>query len=219
MYDEDFSINIVFENQSKIALPIPLNLKNYEVSVVNLQFPDAYYNVLASPIEYRSSSDKKMVTIPTGFYPSNEALIGEINRQISTEVIEITYDTVRQAAVVNIKSPRASIKFSKFLAHALRLPYTTLKTNAESSKPIELPVKEPFVVIANFVKPSLLNNSYSDVLYVGGMNGKLVNNYFTKTKEDIFQFLQVNIVDINMKPVTFISGKTTLTLHFRKVHK
>lgn len=217
--NDDFSVNFAFNNNSSFTLPIPLDLRGYEVSVVNIKFPEAYYNVIASQIEYRSSSDKKIVTIPAGFYANSQTLIAEINRQLDTEKIELLFNDVKQTVTVKINTPRASVKLSRFLADALRLPYYTLKTNTESSRPVDISNGETLVVISNIVKPSLLNNSYSSILYVGAKNSKITNRLYIKTKDDIFQFLNIDVVDINMRPVTFVSGKTTITLHFRKLHK
>lgn len=219
---EDFFLNLVFDNYARVRLPTPVDLTNYEVSVQSLSFPQTFANVPNSIIEYRAEAEKKVVAFPTGFYSDNRALVEQLNHLVDSEAIGFSYDPHRQLAAVHMKSPRASIKLPKTLAMMMKFPQYTLKHDTVSSGPISvLGTSEIAYVVADFTAPVLFNSSSANLLHVTPINQPVVTPLpYMSTRNGIFETFTIEVLHINKYQIPFLGGKTVLRLHFRrKVHK
>lgn len=217
----DFCMCFVFKDSLDIQLPNPVHLRNHEVAVKFISMPKQFFNMPETWVKVRAGRTiDKNIKLPAGYCHSMQEFVHMLNNRIDNSAVSISYDDFDKSVNVKITENRISIQFSPFLAGILRFDTGYIKGEAKSVSPVSFSgEKQIFVLETNITEPTVWNGRQKRILGLAAYedSSKISTDpiYFP-VKQGNLEYLHINMVTTSQLDIEFLTGATTLVLHFRE---
>jgi hypothetical protein len=238
--------NTVTEYATKLPHPLELD-GQWEVGLVEVTYPITWYNVERGECHFAIESDSGMklgtIRLAEGRYETCRDIVNEIKRLVKKHVQRyydarnetvnqpdiITIDLSEKTQKVVIQTSGCKLVLSQKLAELLGFERTHLpredKYEAVSAADVNRGYNCLFVY-CNVVVDSIVGDVRAPLLRsinVKGRYGDSIREIFVKplyipVRRNRFDTIEVSIKGENGRPVSFNSGRSCVTLHFKRAN-
>ena len=220
--------------QFTTKLPQPINLKeDFEVGLSEIQFNSSYINVSedACFVDYKNAeeNEKTRIRIIPGMFSNNEDFIKIINERIQQdygfEDITFSYDKMTRRVTVRV-SNKATIKLSPNLARLLGFKNPKINGPHQRYAQSIMDLNEDYhsiFVYCDIVSPNTVGDAFAPLLRIVptfNRTNPIVHHtyqtphYFPVSRKN-FNQMEILLKNHLGKTLSFGSGQTIVTLHFR----
>lgn len=220
----------------KTQLPQVINLSEgeWEVGLVEIQYPRTWYNVHKGDVWLRLSlyAEDNRVDMPAGYYDNpakfirilKEIMVIELGKK-HENFFRIRYDDASKKVSLDVNKG-VTITLSESMKSMLGMDQRCLGEGFHDA-PFIIDVNQGFYslyVYCDLVQPRVVGDSLVPLLRIVPVSGK-TGQTLTKTYENIhyhlvqqkhFSTVEIDIKDDTDRLVPFESGKVIVTLHFRR---
>jgi hypothetical protein len=221
----------------KTVLPKPIHLKGeYEVALLEMHYPQTLYNFIGNRqfITYIAGKDFydeiEIFYMPDGVFLNTEQLFEHINNLTLNGEKLFSFEMDKKNVTFKVLTNNGKIKLSPILALQLGfLPDMVFTGKSKANSPCNLNIGIPksFYVYCDIVEPQYVGDVMTRLLRVVRVDmrnythGSQISEAFTVPQyihvaKRSFQEIEININDDTGIPAPFLTGTSTIVLHFRR---
>jgi hypothetical protein len=215
----------------RIQLPYPIHLRGeWSVGLSQILYHQTWYNIEEGQNEIKIKNNQNFynVEISAGFYENEVALIGEINKNISsTEIkadVSFHFNKYNNRCSINLPRNEWEVNLHEHLARILGLS-NIIHSTQEGIKPVNLHIhKQSIYIYCDIIGDQVIGgDSWKLLRFLPNETkafGTIVSKVFdtpqyipVQTKQ--FQSLHVKICNQHTEVIKFTRGISMIQLHFK----
>jgi hypothetical protein len=224
----------------KALIPKELNLNSeWEVALVEVIIPYTWYNTGVNWISYKKEDNVITKNIKGGYYKTALDLCNLIMETIPSWFEgNVYFDKIRQKGVIEL-GENEGVSMSDELAKLLgfsKTKYNNITINTDNTTYQNKKIISPNIsstnerehliyIYTNIIKNTLLGDQFAPILKVISVEGEYGKNIYQEFQRPMYIPLkidQIQWIEISLRRddgllVPFETGKSVLTLHFRKI--